>query len=115
MPKSDYLIAQTLAYLDASYVALYKGDPTTTSELSAAGYSRQATGWNATPGNPAKLPQDVTFGPAGEDWGAISHVAIFDAATGGNMLYYGEFDSPKTIEDGDEATIRENSLTVEEE
>lgn len=31
----------------------------------------------------------ITFGPATTDWGTITHVAICDAVTAGNMLMYG--------------------------
>lgn len=32
---------------------------------------------------------DITFGPATTDWGTVTHVAISDALTAGNMLLYG--------------------------
>lgn len=30
----------------------------------------------------------IVFGPATTDWGTVTHVAIIDAASGGNMLLY---------------------------
>ena len=31
---------------------------------------------------------DLAFPEATNDWGTITYVAVFDSATGGNMLYY---------------------------
>ena len=88
MAKSQYLIDQTLANLEGSYIGLFAGDPETTAELDKEGYDRQPTGFPAQPSNPALLPQDVELGPAHEDWGEISYLGVFDAETGGNLLYH---------------------------
>ncbi len=46
----------------------------------------------------------VTFpAPSGANWGQVTHFAIYDAASGGNMLIYGALTTPKTVNDGDSA------------
>lgn len=46
----------------------------------------------------------LTFpAPNGANWGVVSHFAIADAASGGNMLIYGALTTPKTVNDGDAA------------
>lgn len=113
--KSTYLIADTLANLNGSHIALFTGDPTSTPELSKTGYARQPSGFPASPSNPAELPGDVIFGPATESWGNITHVALFDASTGGNMLWLGTLDAAKTIDLGDELKLPAGTgLTVTE-
>jgi hypothetical protein len=74
-----------------TYCALFNGDPTdagsggteVTTTIEAAG--RQAITWGAPSGKIMSNSADVDFGNA--DAGAtITHIAIFDAATVGNML-----------------------------
>lgn len=75
------------------YAALYDGDPKSTGTevtdtIRAAGrvaitLSTWATGTTNTMDNSA----DVDFGNAAGAVANLSHVAIFDAATGGNILF----------------------------
>lgn len=44
----------------------------------------------------------------------ITHVAIWDASTAGNLLYYGAFTSPRTTTAGDNFSINAGQLTVTE-
>ena len=55
--------------------------------------------------------QDITFATAGGAWGNVSHVAIFDAATGGNLLVYGALASAVDIQNGDIFKIPSGSFT----
>lgn len=57
----------------------------------------------------------ITFGPCtGTDWGPIAYFAICDSATygAGNMLVFGSFVTPRTIEVGDTFTIPIGDLDV---
>lgn len=82
------------------YVALYKTDPTIagtqTNEVggaTATAYARQATDFDASANGTCDNTSQITFteAAAGDDWGTISHWAIMDALTAGNMLSFGEF------------------------
>lgn len=45
---------------------------------------------------------DLTMATAtGANWGNITHVGIFDAASGGNLRLKGALDSPRNVLDGD--------------
>ena len=46
------------------------------------------------------------------NWGTITHAAIFDASTGGNMLAWAPLTTSRTINDGDVFRIPAESLTV---
>lgn len=47
---------------------------------------------------------DITFpAPVGANWGVVTHFGVFDAATSGNLLFFGALTTPKTINDGDAA------------
>lgn len=45
----------------------------------------------------------ITFPAPSANWGVASHFALFDAASGGNLLFYGGLTTPKTINNGDPA------------
>ena len=54
----------------------------------------------------------VTFTTATASWGTVTHFAIFDAATAGNMYAYGALDASKTVGDGDTADFADEALKV---
>jgi hypothetical protein len=45
----------------------------------------------------------ITFPAPTANWGVASHMGSFDAASSGNLLYYGALTTPKTINNGDAA------------
>lgn len=45
----------------------------------------------------------ITFAAPTANWGAASHFGIYDAATAGNLLFYGALAQTKTINNGDAA------------
>lgn len=102
------------------YLALFTADPgetgSLTAEIAKTGYARQnatsAMGaTNATTG--VSLNANViTFGPATEDWGVVTHVAFMDAPTGGNVLLYGILSSSRNIQNGDSFQFAANQLSV---
>ena len=46
---------------------------------------------------------DITFPAPTANWGTVSHTALHDASTAGNMLFYGALDQSKTVNNGDAA------------
>lgn len=102
------------------YLALFTADPgetgSLTAEVSGGGYARQAitatmSAAGTTTGQSAN-GSAITFGPSNADWGTISHVAIIDAQTGGNVLYYGPLAVARTLVNGDSFQLAANQLTV---
>src|SRR3990172_1174954 len=63
------------------------------------GVSGNSTGTGGATSNAAAL----TFPAPTANWGAITHVAILDAASGGNFLFWGALTTPKTVNNGDPA------------
>lgn len=46
----------------------------------------------------------ITFpSPVGANWGVATHIGIYDAHTGGNLLWHSALAMPKTINNGDAA------------
>jgi hypothetical protein len=97
------------------YVALFLNNPgedASGTEVSGNAYARQSATFAAPSNGAASTSADVQFPQATGSQGTITHFAIFDALTAGNMLYYGALTASKTIEIGDVFKIATGSLTV---
>lgn len=89
---------------DTVYVGLFTSEPDdggAGDEVSEAstGYARVAvdnddTNFPAASSGTKVVATEVQFPLAVDVWGTITHVGIFDAATDGNLLVYGEIVSP---------------------
>jgi hypothetical protein len=101
----------------ALFVALSKTSFTDTgtggTELTGGSYARQAVTFNAASGGIATNTADLSFTNLnGVSSTPISHMGIFDASTGGNLLFHGALTTSKTVADGEDAVIRAGQLTV---
>jgi hypothetical protein len=93
------------------------GDPTAFSEVSttSTGYGRQAITFGAASGGAASNSVAISFSPATADWASgsnLTHWAIYDASTGGNMLYWGTVPTPGTVLSGETFTVDVGNITV---
>ena len=87
---------------------------TLTDEISSSGtaYDRKAVNFSAAINGTAATDGTVTWTTATANWGTVTHVAVMDAATTGNVLFYGNLTSNKVIETGDTFQISSTNLTV---
>ena len=90
----------------AWYVALYTAAPSDSgggTEVSGSGYSRQSVTFDAatSPGGTTANSGDISFTASGGDWGTVTHIGIFDAASAGNLLWHGAMTASKVVNDGD--------------
>lgn len=83
-------------------------------EVSGNGYSRQSVTFAAatSPGGTTENTGAVSFTASGGNWGTITHAAIFDAASGGNMLWWGALTASRIIYDGDTLNIAAGDLDL---
>jgi hypothetical protein len=97
------------------YVGLFTTDPGETgagTEVTGFGYARTAVTFTVT-GDTASNSAGVEFPAAvGGDWGALTHIGIMDASTGGNMIIHAPLTAAKTIADGDVFRIPTGDLDV---
>lgn len=126
MAMSDYLEKKLLDHVyggsaftqpSSWYVALFTSDPAddaSGTEVSGGGYQRTAYGPTVTSGTSpqAENASDITFPQATADWGTVTHVAIFDAQTGGNMLDYGPLTQSVDVQKDGVFKILAGDLTV---
>jgi hypothetical protein len=54
----------------------------------------------------------LSFSASGGSWGTITHFAIFDALTSGNMLFYGALTASKVVGDGDTLEFAATDLDI---
>ena len=97
------------------YVGLFTSDPTDAgsgSEVSGGSYAREAMTFGAPSNGASVNSAAVEFDQATGNWGTITHFAIFDALTTGNMLYHGALTASKTIETGDVFKFATSSVSV---
>jgi hypothetical protein len=97
------------------YLALYTNDPTdadTGTEVTGNAYARQAITFGAPSNGVTSNTAAIEFPQATGSWGTVTHIAIRDALTSGNMLYHSPLDASKTIATGDVFRVAIGSLSV---
>lgn len=110
-----------------TFLALFTADPTdanvTANEVGVSAwpaYARQDcaggaaidTGWTAPSDGVSSNAKAITF-PANNGAGAVTatHIGIYDAATGGNLLYHAPLTASKTLQVGDVISFAIGSIT----
>lgn len=101
------------------FVALYVSDPTesdTGTEVNGANYARQKITFGpvGTSGSKSLVSNTgvITFPQAGGSWGTITHFAVRDAETGGNLLVYAPLSVSKNIGSGDRMEFPIGGITI---
>ena len=97
------------------YVGLYTSNPgedNSGTEVSGGSYARKSATFGAPSNGVCTNSAAVEFDQATASWGTISHVALLDAITSGNLLFYTDITTSKTIESGDIFKIAAGSLSV---
>ena len=98
-----------------AYVALFTTATTDAgggTEVSGGGYARQLVGLSAAigAGGLTSNAADIIFPTATANWGTVTHIAIMDAATGGNMIMHSPLDASKAIAVGHTFKINATEL-----
>jgi hypothetical protein len=65
----------------------------------SSGSTTASTGTNGTTSNNGA----ITFPEPTANWGSVTGFGIFDAASAGNLLFWGALTAPKTVNNGDAA------------
>lgn len=122
MPKSTYSVNATLnAFLrntvytpSASvYVALFGGNPASGgTEATGGSYARQAITFSVPAGGSVSNSATITF--TNMPIMTISYIAIYDASTSGNLLYYAAVTANKTTNAGDTVAIATTGISITE-
>jgi len=111
------------------YVALYTTMPTAQDgtgavEVSGGAYARQAVAsgtspWVATAASGTAQQtsnvNQISFPQATANWGTILGIGIYDASSGGNLLWFGTLTSSQTVNNGFTFVIAANNLVIQED
>lgn len=99
---TDHLITSSV------FVALLNGN----NEIAQASYVRQPVAFVTPANGQTTNTADILFPIAAENWGNITHIGIYDAATGGNLLFKSLAEFEKVIDISSQYKIPKNYLIV---
>lgn len=115
----DYIFGKAGLTAPVIYLGLLTAEPdedgTGLAEPSGNAYQRvqtSASDWNVSAGGSLDNSGDIIFPMATGNWGTVTHFALFDAATGGNMLAYGTLSPAKVVGSGAIAKFAASDLVV---
>lgn len=110
--KSDYSSPNV-------YVGLLSGEPnggdSPISEPDCPSYTRvetDASSWGQVTDGLMENAENITFSMACENWGTVTHFALFDAVSGGNVLAYGNLGPSVTISSGNIPRFAPGNLII---
>lgn len=128
----DHILRATAFTAPATvYVGLLTaaaGDTGGGTECTGGGYARAAvtsatTAWNGTHGNTTGASSGtdgtvenaatITFPTPSASWGTVTHWGVYDAATGGNLLFYAALTTSKVINIGDAVSFAAGALSLQ--
>lgn len=100
----------------AWYLALFTSNPAedgSGTEVSTSGtaYARQSATFTVS-GNTASNSGAIEFPTATASYGTVSHVGIYTASTGGDLIAYAALSTSKAIDTGDVFRVPDGDLDV---
>jgi hypothetical protein len=101
----------------STFVQLYSQSPDEAGSATGALYTRVAVaagGWTRVTSGTATLSNTgvITITSSAGSGATATHVAVFDAITSGNMLFYGTLAASKVIATGDEVKFNASALVL---
>jgi len=130
--KSDFLELELLDHVLGNaaysapatvYIALYTVAPTDAgggTEVTGGSYVRKSvtnndTNWPAAAAGAKANGTEIAFVEATASWGTVVAFGIFDAESAGNLLYWADLTTEKTIDSGDTAKFAVGDIDVTED
>ncbi len=109
----EHAVGKTAWSIPTTYLALLTAEPddadtgSTITEPVGGGYARIAMAgkWATASGGSISNASIVTSATATGDWGTITHVALCDAATTGNVIAWGAVGTAQEILSGGSASF----------
>ena len=130
--KSNYLELELLDHIlgnaawtapSSVYIALYTLAPDDTgggTEVTGGSYTRATvtnndTNFPAASGGAKSNGTAIAFTAATANWGTVVAFGIFDALTGGNLLYWADLTANKVVNSGDNVQFDIGDLDLTED
>lgn len=92
----------------SAYIALFNEN----TEINQASYKRMLATFVQPTNGQTSNNADVLFPIANENWGNVTHIGIFDATSGGNLLFKSQAEFVKNIDISSQYKIPKNYLIV---
>lgn len=127
----DHILrAATFSKPTTVYIGLFTVNPSDSgggTEVSGGSYARIQVGpgdasWTATQGGTTgnssgtggqtNNAADTIFTQATANWGTVTGIGIFDAVSGGNLLFWGALTTSKTVNNGDQFKIAAGNCPI---
>lgn len=114
----DHSTGKTTWTMPSVWLALYTTAPTDSTsgtEVTGGSYARKSTAgtdWNAASAGSTSNANALAFPTASASWGTVKAVALVDASTSGNIIWYGTLTSDKTVDSGDTFQFAAGALTL---
>lgn len=109
-PATVFIALYTVAPSDAG-----GGTEVTGGSYARAAVTNNATNFPAAAGGAKANGTEITFVQATANWGTVVAASIFDAVSGGNLLYHGTLTVNKAIDSGDTAKFPASSINITED
>lgn len=111
------LTTNTITRPTQFYVGLFTtatGETGGGTEITGGDYVREEASFNVSGTAPTSAVNTaaIEFPTATANWGEITHIGLFDAASAGNMLVHASLDVAKTISIGDVFRIPAGDLEI---
>jgi len=115
----DHITGKTSYAKPTVYIGLSTADPTDDAsglaEPSGNNYARVTTSgsdWDASAAGATSNAAAITFPKASGSWGTVTHFALFDAVTSGNMLAYGALSASEAVTANDQLRFSTGALDI---
>ncbi|MBR41189.1 MAG: hypothetical protein CMA89_04810 [Euryarchaeota archaeon] len=112
----DYVLRDQADWAPASvHLSLHTANPGedgTGTEVSGSGYARQAITFNAAHATNGTIDNSSEETFTNMPGVTVTHIGIWDNSSGGNLLFYGAVDTPKTVTAGDTITLAAGALDI---
>lgn len=88
-------------------------DGTSITEPSGGAYARKVLNtWNTAASGASSNNGAITFTQASANWGTVTHTALIDALTGGNILLHKALDNSRAIVTGDDPSFVDTAFAI---
>lgn len=114
----DHIVGKTSFTMPTAYVALFTAAPSDSgggTEVSGSNYSRKSTAgadWAAASGGATSNANAITFATPSGSWGTVTHFALFDASTTGNMLAWAPLSASQAVGTGNTVSFAVGDLDI---
>jgi hypothetical protein len=114
----DHVVGKTSFTMPSVWVALFTAAPSDAgggTECTGGSYARKSTDgadWAAASSGATSNAAAITFVTPTGSWGTVTHFALMDAATAGNMLAWADLTTPQAVGTGNTVSFAIGELDI---